>query len=160
MILHKIFHLNQTLENAQSQLTDVANYRHALRGVERAEFTGHGISHWQVRLAPLVKADVVMTEAESAVPGTLVFRSMDGNAEIFGMVTFHAIRSRLTEVDVMFDYTFRSPVLRVLDRVFGLGDRFLVRHLRAIRGYFDVAPASARAREVGTAMSAFALKAA
>ena len=160
MILHKIFHLPQPVEEAQARLADVAEYRHSLGGVERAEFTGHGISHWRMRLAPFLKANVVMSEAEASAPGTLVFRSMDGNVEIFGMVTFHAIRPRLTEVDVVLDYNFRSPALRALDRAFGLGDRFLVRHLRAVRAHFEDAQAPARAHEVGAAMSALSLRAA
>lgn len=159
MILHKIFHLHQTVEDAQANLADVSAYRDSLGGVEQAEFTGHGISHWQVRLAPMLKANVVMTDAESAAPGTLVFRSMDGNAEIFGMVTFHSIRSRLTEVDVMLDYSFRSPVMRLVDRVFGLGDRCLVRNLRALRAHFEGAPVPTRVRQVAS-MSALTLKAA
>ena len=160
MILHKIFHLHQSVEKAQAQLTDVSGYRHSLAGVENAEFTGRGISQWQVRLAPFIKANVVMTEAGVSEPGTVVFRSVDGNAEVFGMVTFHGVRPRLTEVDVMLDYTFRSPVLRLVDRVFGLGNRFLVRQLRAVRGHFEGAPAPARAREIGASMPASALKAA
>ena len=161
MILHKIFHLNQTVEDAQAGLSDVAAYRQSLGGVMRAEFTGHGISHWLVRLAPFLKANVVMSEAESTTPNTVVFRSMDGNAEIFGMITFHSIRPRLTEVDVMLDYSFRSPLLRLIDRVFGLGDRFLVRQLSAIRAHFEGVPVRVRAREVSaSAMPAFALKAA
>ena len=160
MILHKIFHLPQPAEEAQARLADVADYRHSLGGVERAEFTGPGISHWRMRLAPFLKANVVMSEAEAANPGNLVFRSMDGNVEIFGMVTFHAIRPRLTEVDVVLDYNFRSPALRVLDRVFGLGNRFLVRHLRAVRVHFEDAQAPARTHEMGAAMSALSFKAA
>ena len=160
MILHKIFHLNQTVEDAQAGLADVTGYRQSLGGVECAEFTGHGISHWRVRLAPLLKANAIVTEAETSLPGTVVFRSVDGNTEIFGMVTFHAIRPRLTEVDVMVDYTFRSPVLRLADRVFGLGNRFLVKQLRTVRAHFEGAPVQARARQISAPMPAFALKAA
>ena len=160
MILHKIFHLNQTVEYAQAQLTNVDGYRQALFGVDRAEFTGHGISHWMMRLAPFLKVNLVMTETETTTPGAVVFRSMDGNAEVFGMVTFHSIRPRLTEVDVMLDYQFRSPLLRLVDRVFGLGNRFLTRHLRAVRAHFEGSTTRTRAREVRATMPAFAIKAA
>ena len=67
MILHKIFHLQQTVEGAQANLADVAGYRDSLGGVEQAEFTGHGISHWRVRLAPIGLAGPEVRLATSGV---------------------------------------------------------------------------------------------
>lgn len=160
MILHKIFHLNQSVENARLQLADLSSYRHQLDGVERMEPAGQGTTRWQLRLAPLTRVNLVVSEAESSASDTMVFKSVGGDAEVFGAVTFHAIRPRLTEVDVTLDYQFRSPALRLLDRVFGLGDRFLVQHLRSTRAHFEDVPTPARHREVGAAMPALTLKAA
>ena len=159
MILHKIFHLTQSVDEAKQQLANVSAYRHRLSGVERLEFTGYGISHWRLRFPLGLSAKMVVSEIAAESGNTSVFKTLDGNMEVFGIVTFHAIRPTLTEVDVMMNYEFRSPLMRVLDRVFGLGDRFMVKHLRSVRTHFEGVTAPV-ARVSAPAFAGMALKAA
>ena len=137
MILHKIFHLSMSPEQSRQRLANVEAYRDALPGVARAEFPGHGISHWLLRLAPGLQARLVLSEMPSEINEGYIFKSLDGSAEVFGAVTFHAIKSNLTEVELMVNYEFHSLTLRLLDRVFGFGERFLVSQLRSVRARFE-----------------------
>ncbi len=137
MILHKIFHLNMSPEQAQRRLANLDNYRHQLAGVERADFPGHGISHWRLRLPMGIKARLVLSEMASEINDGYIFKSLDGNMEVFGAMSFHAIKPNLTEVELMVNYEFRSLPLRALDRILGLGERFIVSQLRSVRTHFE-----------------------
>jgi uncharacterized membrane protein len=144
MMLHKIFHMNQSVEETKRRLAEVSAYRHHLAGVERADFTGHGLSHWTLVLPFGFKADFVLNETETENEDTVVFKSLDGDLEIFGMVNFHPIKSGLTEVEVMVNYESESWFFNALDKVFNLGDYFLVKQLRRVRAHFEgiAAPAA------------------
>ena len=137
MILHKIFHLNMSPEQAQTRLANLDHYRHQLDGVERADFPGHGISHWRLRLPFGIKARLVLSEMASEISDGYIFKSLDGNMEVFGAMSFHAIKPNLTEVELMMNYEFRSLWLRALDRAFRLGERFVVSQLRSVRTHFE-----------------------
>ena len=146
MMLHKIFHLNESVGETRRLLTDVGSYRHHLGGVERAEFTGHDISQWEITLALGFKADFVLTKLDSTDRNTVVFKSLDGDLEIMGMVKFNQIRIGLTEVEVMVNYESKSLVFNLLDRMFNLGDYFMLNQLRRVRAHFEsvTMPASVR----------------
>ena len=137
MMLHKIFHMNQSVEETQRRLSHVGGYRHHLDGVERADFTGHGVSHWQLALPLGFRADFVMTEAPAEASNTFVFKSLDGDLEIYGVINYHQIKRNLTEVEIVLNYESNSRTFNVLDRMFNLGDRFLVRQLRCVRAHFE-----------------------
>jgi uncharacterized membrane protein len=144
MILHKLFHTNHSAEDTQRILFNLESYRDRLPGVEQADFTGHGISHWSFRMPFGAHLHAVMTETLENDGRSLVFKSLDGNLEAFGMISFHEIRPNLTEVEITFDYQLRSPVLRVLDRMFHFSDRFICQQLQHIRQYFSEIAAAGR----------------
>ena len=156
MILHKIFHLNMSPEQAQMRLANLDTYRHQLGGVERADFPGHGISHWRLRFPLGLKARLVLSEMASEISDGYIFKSLDGNMEVFGAMSFHAIKSNLTEVELMVNYEFRSFPLRMLDRVFGLGERFVVSQLRSVRTHFEGESVSVRSHAGGLLAGAMA----
>jgi uncharacterized membrane protein len=137
MMLHKIFHMNQSVEETQSRLSNVGSYRHHLDGVERADFAGHGISHWSLSLPLGFKADFVLSESEANDSDTLVFKSLDGDLELFGMIGFHSIKPGLTEVEIMMNYESRSWMFNLLDKMFNLGEFFLMNQLRRVRAHFE-----------------------
>ena len=143
MMLHKIFHLNESAHETRRLLLDIGSYRHHLEGVERAEFTGHGISHWSVLLPLGFKADFVLTDQKSADENTVVFKSLDGDFKIVGMMKFSQIKSRLTEVEMMISYESTSRAFNLLDRMFNLGDYFMLNQLRRVRAHFESVKAPA-----------------
>lgn len=147
MMLQKTFHMNNSAEETRERLFNIGSYRHHLDGVERAEFTGHGISHWSVLLPLGFKADFVLTEEVSDDRNTVVFKSLDGDFEIVGMIKFYAIKAQLTEVEMTLNYESGSRAFNLLDRMFNLGDYFMLNQLRRVRAHFEGIAAPVRSRE-------------
>lgn len=148
MMLHKIFHLNNSAEETRERLFNIGSYRHHLDGVERADFTGHGISHWSVLLPLGFKADFVLTEEVSEDRNAVVFKSLDGDFEIMGLIKFHSIKAQLTEVELVVNYESTSRAFNLLDRMFNLGDYFMLNQLRRVRAHFEGIAAPVGPREV------------
>ena len=137
MMLHKIFHMNQSADETRRRLFDIGSYRHHLDGVERADFTGHGLSHWSVLLPLGFKADFVLTEEVSDDRNVVAFKSLDGDLEIMGVINFYSIRPGLTEIEIVVNYESTSRVFNLLDRMLNLGDYFMLNQLRRVRAHFE-----------------------
>ncbi len=135
-MLHKIFHMNQSVEEAKRRLSSVNSYRHHLEGVERVELTGEGTSRWALQLPFGFKADFVLSEAMSD-DNTFVFKSLDGDLEICGAISYSRIKDNLTEIEITMSYESTSLSFNMLDRVFKIGDRFMVEQLRRVRAHFE-----------------------
>ena len=136
MMLHKIFHMNQSVEEAKRRLSGVNGYRHHLEGVERADFTTEGTSHWTMHLPFGFKADFTLSEVNGN-DDTVVFRSLEGDFEVCGMITYTRIKDSLTEIEFTLNYESDSTFFNVLDRLFKIGDRFMVDQLRRVRAHFE-----------------------
>lgn len=137
MMLHKIFHMNQSVEETRRRLANVSSYRHHLDGVEQADVAADGLSQWRLRLPLGFRADFTLAES-AADANSVVFKSLDGgDLEIMGMISFHAVKANLTEVDVVLNYESSSPLFNVLDRMLKIGDHFLVSQLRRVRAHFE-----------------------
>ncbi len=136
MMLHKIFHINQSVEETMNRLGDVSSYRHHLEGVERADVGSEGTSQWRLQLPLGFRAEFTLSEAATDA-NTVVFRSLGGDLEIVGMVTFNRIKSNLTEVDLTLNYESNSPLFNMLDRMLNVGDQYLVNQLRRVRAHFE-----------------------
>ncbi len=147
MMLHKIFHMNQSVNETKRRLADVSGYRHHLDGLERADKKADGMTQWRLLLPLGFRADFALTAVETEDPDMVVFKSQGGDIEIVGMVTFSQIKPNLTEVDITVNYESTSPLFNVLDRALKIGDHFLVNQLRRIRAHFEgiAAPAPRRA---------------
>ena len=137
MMLHKIFHMNQSVNETKRRLANLSSYRHHLDGVEKADLSDNGMSHWQLLLPLGFRADFVLSEVASDEPNTVVFKSVDGDLEIMGMVSFHAVKNNLTEVDLVVNYESSSPLFKMLDRMLNVGDHFLINQLRRVRAHFE-----------------------
>ena len=149
MMLHKIFHMNQSVSESKRRLADVSGYRHHLDGLERADKKADGVSQWRLLLPLGFRADFSLTAAETEDPDTIVFKSEGGDVEVVGMVSFRPVKSNLTEVDITLNYESTSALFNVLDRALKIGDHFLVNQLRRIRAHFEgVAAPSPRAETV------------
>lgn len=136
MMLHKIFHMNQSLEETKRRLANVSSYRHHLDGVQQADFSDEGTSNWKLALPLGFRAEFTLNEV--AVDGnTVAFKSLDGDLEIAGVVTFHKIKNNLTEIELTVNYESNSVMFNVLDRMLSVGDHFLVNQLRRVRAHFE-----------------------
>ena len=136
-MLHKIFHMNQSVSETKRRLGNVSSYRHHLDGVEKADVSENGMSHWRLALPLGFRADFVLSEVASDEPNTVVFKSVDGDLEIMGMVSFHAVKNNLTEVDLVINYESSSPLFNLMDRMLNVGDHFLTNQLRRVRTHFE-----------------------
>ena len=137
MMLHKIFHMNQSVNETKRRLANVSSYRHHLDGVEKADVGENGMSHWRLAMPLGFRADFVLTEVTSGEANTVAFKSVEGDLEIMGMVTFHAVKNNLTEVDLVINYESASPMFNLLDRMLNVGDHFLINQLRRVRAHFE-----------------------
>ena len=137
MMLHKIFHMNQSVEETRRRLANIGSYRHHLDGVEQADVNRDGSSQWRLLLPLGFRADFKLSEA-SAEENTVVFKSVDGgDLEVMGMISFHAVKSNLTEIDLVLNYESASPLFNLLDRMLKVGDHFVVNQLRRVRAHFE-----------------------
>lgn len=137
MMLHKIFHMNQSVEETRRRLANVSSYRHHLDGVEQADFANDGSSQWRLLLPLGFRADFTLSEA-SAEENTVVFKSVDrGDLEVMGMISFHAVKPNLTEIDLVINYESSSSLFNLLDRMLKVGDHFVVNQLRRVRAHFE-----------------------
>ena len=94
----------------------MSSYRHHLDGVEQADVSGNGTSHWRLLLPLGFRADFILSEVPSDEPNTVVFKSVDGDLDIMGMMTFHAVKNNLTEMDLVINYESSSPLFNLMDR--------------------------------------------
>lgn len=137
MMLQKTFHMNQSVNETKRRLANVSSYRHHLDGVEKADVSENGMSHWRLLLPLGFRADFVLSEVASEEPNTLVFKLVDGDLEVMGMVSFHAIKNNLTEVELVINYESASPLFNLMDRFLNVGDHFLINQLRCVRAHFE-----------------------
>ncbi len=137
MMLHKIFHMNQSVSESKRRLADVSGYRHHLDGLERADKKAGGVSNWRLLLPLGFRAEFSLVSMETEDPNTVVFKSEGGDLEVVGMVTFQQIKPNLTEIDVTVNYESSSALFNVLDRALKIGDHYLVNQLRRIRAHFE-----------------------
>ena len=136
MMLHKIFHMNQSAAETKRRLADVSGYRHHLDGIEKADRQNEGQFQWRLLLPLGFRAEFSLQTMETE-DNTVVFKSGTGDFEVVGMVTFQQIKPNLTEIDITVNYESTSPLFNVLDRALKIGDHFLVNQLRRIRAHFE-----------------------
>ena len=152
MMLHKIFHMNQSVEETKRRLANVSSYRHHLEGVECADLIGEGASKWRLQLPLGFRAEFTLASTSTEDGDTYLFKTLGGDLEIVGMVVFHGIKSNLTEVDITLNYESNSPLFNMLDRMLNVGDQFLVNQLRRVRAHFEgiAAPAPRKVAVYGS----------
>jgi uncharacterized membrane protein len=137
MIITKTFHMNQSVEETQRRLENVTGYRQHLDGMQFAGCSTCGSPRWRLQLPFGVKAEMMLERLPSEDERTILFQSKGGSVRLTGAVVFHEIRPQLTEVELLLDYQSVSPVFNLMDRLLGIGDRFIVMQLRRIRAHFE-----------------------
>ncbi len=137
MMLHKTFHMNQSVEETRRRLANISSYRHHLDGVEQADVAVDGLSQWRLRLPLGFRADFTLAVA-TADANSIVFKTLEGgDLQVMGMISFHAVKANLTEIDLVVNYESSSFLFNPLDRTLKIGDHFLVNQLRRVRAHFE-----------------------
>jgi len=137
MLIQKIFHANESVEATKEKLFNLWGYRRHLSGVERACIRHDGRSLWELELGNGVAVQVDLEYFEGESENEVLFQSVDGNIQMVGTLEFTEIRDQLTEISVVLDVEFNSPIARVVDRMTDGFNRFLDRQLHGIRTYLE-----------------------
>ena len=147
MMIQKIFHMNQSVSETQRRLKNIGSYRHHLDGVDEAQAGESGLSRWKLNLALGFRADLTLRELVTDEENTILFRSVGGDVDLVGSLTFHEVKRGLTEVELVVNYEASSFLFSMMDRMLNIGDHFVVNQLRRIRAHFEgiAVPAAPRA---------------
>jgi uncharacterized membrane protein len=151
MLLQKTFHIHQSAAETRNRLANIGSYRHQLLGVQQATLTADGVGHFEFWTRPGRTVSVDLAEVPDDVPDRVLFRSVGGSADVAGTVEFFEVKENLTEIVLTVDYTLKSTLLRMIDRVVLGVDHFLNRQLERIQMHFDgvhAAPAQAKTSPV------------
>ena len=147
MLIQKTFHIHQSVAETRKRLANVNSYRHQLIGVQTATLSADGVGHFHFWTRSGRTVSVDLAEVPDEVPDRVLFRSVGGNADVVGMVEFFEVKENLTEIMLTVDYTLKSTLHRMADRVMLGVDHFLNRQLEQIQMHFDgihAAPAETR----------------
>jgi uncharacterized membrane protein len=137
MLIQKVFHVQQGLDEAKVRIGNFHSYRRVFEGVNSSTVPAEGVARFQFSTGNGFRAQVEISELPTEDPNQTLFRSTDGNMEIAGLIEYFAIRDNLTEVQVTLEYTLHSHMYSVLDAVTGSMDRFLNRQIRRLQGYLS-----------------------
>lgn len=140
MLLQKIIHVHQGLEDTKTRLANLHNYRRHLEGVQKALITADGVAQFDCTMHNGFRAHFVLVELPTSEENQVFFRSTAGNVEIAGLIEFVEIRAGLTEVQLTLEYSLRSPIHKLLDSVTGSVERFLNQQLRRLQAVLDGNP--------------------
>jgi len=138
MIIQKVLHANLTLTETREKLLNLWAYRRFLEGVEAACIRDDGHSNWNISLSNGLSVMCELEHSEGDQPNQILFRSLDGNVDLAGVIELTEIRRGLTQIDLLLEYDFQSPIARVVDRMTDGLNRSLDRNLSGIRNFFEV----------------------
>lgn len=141
MLIQKIFHVHQNLEETKVRLASVRGYRRALAGVEKAVITADGVGQFDFALSHGLHAHFVLVELPTPDPDQVLFRSTAGNMHLSGLIEFFPIKDDLTEVQITVQYAFKSPMHAIIDAMSHTVEQFLHQQLRRLQAHFDGMPA-------------------
>jgi uncharacterized membrane protein len=147
MLIQKIFHMNQSVSETKHRLRNVGGYRHHLDGVDEAQGGEGGLSKWKLQLPLGFRADFTLQELSGDDEDVVLFRSVGGNVQLMGSLSFYEVKRGLTEVELVVNYESSSVLFNLVDRMLGAGEHFLVNQLRRVRAHFEgiAVPAAPRA---------------
>jgi uncharacterized membrane protein len=147
MMIQKIFHMNQSVNETKRRLKNIGSYRHHLDGVDEAQNGNRGLSRWKLQLPLGFRADFTLEELSSDDNNVFLYRSIGGNVDLMVSVSFFEVKRGLTEVELVVNYESFSPFFNVVDRMLNIGDHFVVNQLRRVRAHFEgiAIPAAPRA---------------
>ena len=136
MLIQKTFHLGMRGEIAREKLLNLREYRNELVDVEQATVDAEGVAHFVFHLPYKIHGKVALVRAPGDNPGQLLFRSREGNMDVLGVLECFEIKPDLTEIVLTLDYSFTSPVARLVDYFSHTMERFIDEQLGRIEAHF------------------------
>lgn len=133
MLIQKIFHVRQDLDETKARLSNFNHYRRVFDGVSATIPPEDGVAHFRFVTGNGFRASVELLEIPTDDCNQTLFLSTDGNMEVLALVEYFSIRPTLTEVQVTIEYTLKSHMHAVLDAVTASVDRFVNRQLRRLQ---------------------------
>lgn len=137
MLIQKVFHIHQSVEETHRRLANIHAYRHRLDGVSKAILTADGIGQFDFWIRPGCTVSADLVEVADNMADRVLFQSAGGNIRLQGAVEFFEIKKDLTEIALTLEYSLHSPLHRVLDRLAGGMDHFLNVQLERLQMHFD-----------------------
>jgi hypothetical protein len=138
MLIQKIFHVHQGLQETKERLAHVQNYRQYLDGVRKAVITEDGVAQFDCVIPDGgFRAHLVLVELPTTDENQVLFRSTAGNIELSGLIEFFPIKDNLTEVQLTVEYSLRSPVHSIFNAFTSSLERFMNRQLRRVQGILN-----------------------
>ncbi len=137
MLLEKILHMSQPLEECRARLASIQSYRRQFLMVTRATVTSSKTVDFSFRGPLGFEAHTVLLSVESDSPNQSAFESVGGNINLMGIVDFAEIRLNCTEVTLAVHYEIRNKLFAWLDRRLQFVDSFVTAELRSIRAHFE-----------------------
>ena len=134
MLIQKIFHVHQGLEETEKHLGDLHSLRRVLQGVELA--VGNGSAHVEFVTGAGFRGDMELVQLPCDEPNQRLFRSANGNIDLCGLIELYPVRPDLTEVQLTVEYAIKSPMYSLLDTITSSVDRFVNRQLRRVQAQF------------------------
>jgi hypothetical protein len=140
MVLQKIIHVRQGLEETKARLSNLHNFRRHFEGVQKALITADGTAQFDCTMPNGFRAHFVLVELPTSDANQVFFRSSAGNMDLAGLIEFFEIRPGLTEVQLTLEYSIKSPVHSFVDSMTGSVERFVNRQLRRLQAVLDGCP--------------------
>ena len=140
MLLQKIIHVHQGIEETKSRLANLNQFRRHFEGVQKALITADGVAQFDCTMANGFRVHFVLVELPTSEENQVFFRSTAGNIELAGLTEFFEIRPGLTEVQLTLEYSIKSPVHSLVDRLTGGVEHFVNRQLRRLQAVLDGCP--------------------
>jgi len=151
MLIHKIFHLRQPVQEARERLRELGTWSGSGNDIEVrcSEIESEGIGRLEFKSPHGQRVSADIEEVPGADPNRILFRSVGGTVELAGMIELFPIRANLTEVTLTVEYEVVSPLQKAIDSLSMAFDRFLNRqlaHIERARAAGNPVPAPALAR--------------
>lgn len=140
MLLQKIIHVHQGIEETKSRLANLHSFRRHFEGVQKALITADGVAQFDCTIANGFRAHFVLVELPTSEENQVFFRSTAGNMDVAGLIEFFEIRPGLTEVQLTLEYSIKSPFHGIIDSITGGVERFVNRQLRRLQAVLDGCP--------------------
>lgn len=138
MLIQKIFHVRQDLQETKARLAHVQSYRPYLDGVRKAVITEDGVAQFDCVLPEgNFRAHLVLVELPTSDDNQVLFRSTAGNVELSGLIEFFPIKENLTEVQLTLEYSLSSPVHSIFNLFTASMERLVNRQLRRVQGILN-----------------------